>query len=316
MGSKNWGALFLLSALWGGSYLFMRVAAPALGPILLIEARVLIAGLALLAYALLTRSLPSLRDHWRHYLVLGAFNSAVPFVLISTAELYLPASLAATVNATTPLFGAVVAAVWMGEAFTWRKVFGLLLGFAGVAVLAGFGPLPLTSTTLWSIGASLLAAFCYGFTAVYTKVKIQGARPQAMALYTQFAAALVLLPLVPFALPTQWPSTLVVVCLLLLALLSTAFAYVLYFGLIVNVGPTRAIMVTYLVPVFALLWGGLFLKESLGAAFLAGLTLILFSVALVSGARGAGRAGRARPAPTPGATGATDMSPGKGGPKP
>jgi drug/metabolite transporter (DMT)-like permease len=294
MGSKNWGALFLLSALWGGSYLFMRVAAPVLGPILLIEARVLIAGLALLAHSLLTRTLPPLRDHWRHYLVLGALSSAVPFVLIATAELYLPASLAATVNATTPLFAAVVAAVWMGEALTWRKVFGLLLGFAGVAVLVGFGPLPLTSATLWSIGASLLAAFCYGFTAVYTKVRVQGARPQAMALYTQLAAALVLLPVVPFSLPTQWPSTVVVICVLLLALLSTAFAYILYFGLIINVGPTRAILVTYLIPVFGLLWGGLFLKEALGAAFLAGLTLILASVALVSGGRRPGRAGPAR----------------------
>lgn len=295
MSSRDLGALLLLSALWGGSFLFMRVAAPSFGPILLIFLRVGLAGLALLAYALATRRVPPLRERWREYLMIGAINSALPFVLISWAELRLPASLAATLNATTPLFGAVVAALWMGEALTAVKIIGLLLGFSGVAVLAGLGPLPLTPATLQAMGGSLLAALSYGIAAVYTKVKVQGGQPQALALYSQLFAAAVLMPLVPFALPSAPPPAAAVVSLLTLAFLSTAFAYLLYFYLIVKVGPTRATMVTYLAPAFGMLWGAIFLKESLGVASFVGFALILASVALVSRSSGAAKAPVAEP---------------------
>ena len=113
MNAKQIGALLLLSALWGGSFLFIRIAAPVLGPVLLIELRVLIAGVALLLYMLMTRSSLDLRARWKYYLVIGIINSAIPFTLIATAELYLTAGLAATLNATSPLFGAVVAAIWI-----------------------------------------------------------------------------------------------------------------------------------------------------------------------------------------------------------
>ena len=113
MNAKQVGALLLLSALWGGSFLFIRIASPVLGPVLLIELRVLIAGVALLFYMLMTRSSLDLRARWKYYLVIGIINSAIPFTLIATAELYLTAGLAATLNATSPLFGAVVAAIWI-----------------------------------------------------------------------------------------------------------------------------------------------------------------------------------------------------------
>jgi len=272
----------------------MRIAAPALGPILLIELRVLLAALALLGYAAMARKVPDLRSHWRHYLVIGTINSALPFVLIATAELHLPASLAATLNATTPLFGALIASLWMREALTVRKVTGLGLGFVGVVALVGLGPVPITPVTLWSIGLSLMGAGSYGVAAVYTKVKVPGAQPQALATYSQLFAALVLLPFVPFALPHQLPSAIVTGSVLALALLSTAFAYLLYFYLIVKVGPTRAMMVTYLAPVFGTLWGSLFLQESLGVGSLTGFGLILASVALVTGASGSGKNAAAR----------------------
>lgn len=294
MSPKNAGALLLLSALWGGSFLFMRIAAPAFGPILLIELRVLLAGLTLLGFAALSRKLPPLNAHWGRYLAVGAINSAIPFVLIATAELRLPASLAATLNATTPLFGALVSTIVLKETLSIRKVGGLLLGLTGVAILVGLGPLPLTSAILWSIGASLLAALAYGVGAVYTKVALPNGQPQALALYSQLSAALVLMPLVPFAWPATTPAVPAIYSLALLALLCTAFAYVLYFYLIVNVGPTRATMVTYLSPAFGMLWGALFLHESLGLAALVGFGLILSSVLLVSGMKAPQR-GVARP---------------------
>lgn len=285
MTTKDLGALLLLSALWGGSFLFLRVAAAPLGPVVLIEVRVLLAGLALVAWAAATGRVPALRSRWRQYLLLATINSAVPFVLIATAELRLTASLAAILNATTPLFGALAAAAWLGETLTARKAGGLALGFAGVAVLVGWNPLPLSGAVLLSVGASLLAAACYGLAGVYTKAAFAGVPPLALATGSQLGAAALLAPLVPFAPPAAAPSPTVVLCVLALALGSTALAYLLYFRLIVNVGPTRTMLVTYLAPIFGTIWGALFLAEPVGAGTVAGFALILASVGLVTGVR-------------------------------
>lgn len=293
MPPKDLTALFVLSALWGSSFLFMRIAAPALGPVLLIELRVLIAGLALLAFALATRSLPEFRSRWKHFLVIGVINSALPFVLIATAELHITASLAATLNATTPLFGALAAALWLGERLTWGKGVGLLLGLLGVAVLVGLGPVALTPAVWLSIGASLLGALSYGVAAVYTRRNMKGAPPLALALYSQLLAAGVLLPGVPFTWPGEAPSGVVVASVLALALLSTAVAYLLYFGLIQRVGPTKATMVTYLSPAFGILWGAALLREPLSVWTFVGFGLILVSVALITGVRLRGPEARA-----------------------
>ncbi len=277
------GALLLLSALWGGSFLFIRVAAPVLGPLALAEARVGLAGLALLLYAVTTRRLPDLRARWRPLLVIGVINSALPFALIMAAELRLSASLAAILNATSPLFGALVAATWLGEALPARKIAGLVLGATGVAVLVGGSPLPRDGATALAVGASLLAALCYGCAAAYTKARATGLPPLALAVGSQLGASLVLLPLVPLAPPRAWPSGGVALCVLALALLSTAVAYLLYFRLIVNVGPTRALTVTFLTPLFGVTWGVLFLREPVGPGTLLGGAIVLAGTALVTG---------------------------------
>jgi drug/metabolite transporter (DMT)-like permease len=275
--------LVTLAALWGASFLFIRVAAPALGPIVLIEVRVLIAGLVLLAYALATGKELQLRRFWRQYFVIGVINSAIPFVLISTAELHLPASLAAILNATTPLFGAIFAYLWLREPMTPRKLGGLALGFLGVAVLAGWAPLDRSRAVVLAAGASLLGAASYGLAGVYTKARATGAPAVGMAAMTQLAAALVLMPLAPFALPPAAPSAGVVAVTLALALFCTALAYLIYFRLVVDVGPLRALTVTFLVPIFATLWGALFLGEKVSASMIAGCGMILAGTALILG---------------------------------
>jgi len=285
MNTKQIGALLLLSALWGGSFLFMRIAAPVLGPVLLIELRVLIAGVALLVYMLVTRSAFDLRARWKHYLVIGIINSAIPFTLIATAELYLTAGLAATLNATSPLFGAVVAAIWINEALTKKKVIGLALGLLGVSILVGWSPFPFSLTLAISVAASLAAAACYGIGGVYTKVYMQGASSKAVATCSQLGAALVLLPLMFVAPSRHAPTPIVLLAVIALALLCTAVAYLLYFWLIEHAGPTRALTVTFLAPIFGVLWGTVLLSEPLSLSTFIGFGIILLGTGFVTGIR-------------------------------
>ncbi|PWK05054.1 DMT family transporter [Tumebacillus permanentifrigoris] len=281
MKPKSYLMLGLLAALWGASFLFMRVGAPALGPIFLIELRVLIAGIALLVIALLRKHPIRLLHKWKHYLLLGALNAAIPFLLIATAELHLSASLAAILNAMTPLFTALVAWGWMKESFTWKKFLGLVVGIFGVTVLVGWDSNHNGDQLVVSILFSLLAALFYGIGGVFSSRTFKGESSMDMAIGQQLAAALLLLPVSAFALPSAMPSTEVVVSVLALAIFCTAFGYMLYFALIQQVGPVRTLTVTFLIPIFGILWGVLFLGEAVTGGVAAGLLLILLSVALV-----------------------------------
>jgi drug/metabolite transporter (DMT)-like permease len=277
------GALTLLGALWGGSFLFISVAVPALGPALLVELRVLLAAVALALCAVVVGRFPALRSQWKEFLNLGGLNAAAPFMLIAISQLNLTASLAAIMNSTTPLFAAVVATAWIGEELTMRKILGLLLGVVGVAVLVGLDPVPLNGVVLLSVGASLLAALCYALGGVYAKRTFPGVPPLAMGIGQQATAAAILLPLAAANRPEEPPSLAVVLSVLGLALLSTAVAYLLYFRLMASVGPTKTLTVTFLVPVFGVLFGVLLLGDPVGIGTFAGMGIILSSVALVTG---------------------------------
>jgi drug/metabolite transporter (DMT)-like permease len=283
MRPRDFAGLIMLSVLWGGSFLFIRVAVPALGPFLLVELRVGLAAAALLLYALAAGSMPKIRGRWRSFLVLGFLNAAVPFSLISAAETHLTASLAAILNSTTVMFTAIVAAVWMGDALTARKAIGIVLGIVGVSVLVGWDPLPLNGFVLLAVAAMLLASLSYALGATYAKQSFSGIPPVGMALGQLGGAVALLLPLAVVSLPERAPSTVVIFSMLGLAFLSTAVAYLIYFRLIENVGPTSTVTVTLLVPVFGLLFGVLLLEEPFGPGTLAGLGIILTSVVLITG---------------------------------
>jgi drug/metabolite transporter (DMT)-like permease len=283
MRPRDFAGLIMLSVLWGGSFLFIRVAVPALGPFLLVELRVGLAAAALLLYALAAGSMPKIRGRWRSFLVLGFLNAAVPFSLISAAETHLTASLAAILNSTTVMFTAIVAAVWMGDALTARKAIGIVLGIVGVSVLVGWDPLPLNGIVLLAVAAMLLASLSYALGATYAKQSFSGIPPVGMALGQLGGAVALLLPLAVVSLPERAPSTVVTFSMLGLAFLSTAVAYLIYFRLIENVGPTSTVTVTLLVPVFGLLFGVLLLEEPFGPGTLAGLGIILTSVVLITG---------------------------------
>jgi drug/metabolite transporter (DMT)-like permease len=279
---KDFGALIVVSALWGGSFLLMRVAVPSLGPVVLAESRVLIAGLVLVAFAVATRIRLEPGTHWRQYAILGALNGALPFTLIAAAELHLTASVAVVLNATTPLFGALFAAFWRIEVFTIRRLAGLIIGLLGVGVLVGWNPAQMNTASYWSVFASLGAAIAYGAAGAYTRASVRGVSPIALSAGSQLAAAVMLLPLVALVPPTATPSTTVMACVIALALLCTAVARVLHFQLILNVGPTVAALTTYLAPVFGILWAWMILSEKPSTGMLVGLVLILGSITLIS----------------------------------
>jgi drug/metabolite transporter (DMT)-like permease len=283
MGARDLGALLLLSALWGASFIFIRVAVPALGPFVLVELRVGLAAAALALCAALLGRLPKLRVRWRQFALLGTVNAAIPFSLISAAEINLTASLAAILNSTTVMFTALVAVVWMGDALTARKVVGVVLGIVGVTVLVGWDPIAMNCVVVLSVGAMLAASLSYGLGAVYAKRTFAGAPPMTIAIGQLTAASMLMLPLAAVSVPDERPSTIVVLSVLGLALLSTAVAYMLYFRLIENVGPTSTSTVTLLVPLFGLLFGVVLLDEPVGLGTLAGLVLILSSVTLITG---------------------------------
>jgi drug/metabolite transporter (DMT)-like permease len=285
MGARDLGYLILLGMLWGGSFLFIRIGVPELGPFVLVELRVGIAAVALALCAVILGRLPKVRARWKQFAILGAVNAAIPFSLISAAEIHLTASLAAILNSTTVMFTALVAAVWMGDPLTARKVVGVVMGIVGVAVLVGWDPIALNWAVVLSVGAMLAASLSYALAAVYTKRMFAGSPPLAIAIGQQTAASMLLLPLAAASLPAERPSAAATISVLALALLSTAVAYMLYYRLIENVGPTSTTTVTLLVPVFGLLLGVLILNEPFGLGTLVGLGTILCSVALVTGLR-------------------------------
>ncbi len=275
--------MLALGALWGGSFLFIRVAVPSLGPLLLMELRVGIASLALVLFAAAVGRRPKLRARWRQFLLIGTLNAAIPFTLIAAAEIHLTASLAAILNSTTVMFAAVAAAVWSRDPLTARKVVGIVLGVIGVVVLVGWDPVELDGAVLLSVGAMLAASLSYGISAVYVKRTFVGVPPLGMAIGQLTGATVVLFPFAALSVPGESPPVAATASVLALALLSTALAYLFYFRLITNVGPTSTVTVTLLVPVFGLLFGVLFLDEPFGPGTLAGLGIVLGSVVLVTG---------------------------------
>lgn len=274
--------LLLLSALWGSSFLFIRVAVPVLGPIWLIQFQVLLAGLVFLPVLIQLGLLYQIRRNLIPLIVTGCINSAAPFSLFAFASLSLPAGFTSILNATTPLFGIVIASVFLKEKLTTTRMIGLILGFIGVVVFVGWKAISATSTFLLAVSAGLSAALMYAIAAPYAQKKFPGVSSLVVATGSQLSAAFLLLPVLPFTIPQQMPSITVVMAVIALALLSNAFARVLYFQLIENIGSTKTLTVNYLVPVFAMLWGALILKETVTVSMILGCSLILLGTAIAN----------------------------------
>lgn len=271
-----------LSAIWGASFMFMRYLAPLLGPLATADMRILVAGAVLVLFFSVAGFKLKWRERWRRYLAIGLLNSAIPFALYSFAALSLPASVEAVLNALSPCFGAIFAAIWLGEPLVGRKILGLGLGLAGVGVVSGIGR-GLGGGTLLAALACVAATACYGLAGVYIKKRAKDIEPRAMAAGSQFLGGLFLLPSLALYPPTALMRPRVALITLLFAILCSAIAYLIYYRLIADVGPTKALTVTFLIPVFSFVWGGLFLGETIDPFMLGGSALILCGTYLVAG---------------------------------
>ena len=272
--------LVVLGALWGAAFLFMRVAAPAFGPVTLIAVRVTIAAALLLPLLVREGGLAQARSAAGRLALVGALNTAIPFTLFAYAALTLPAGLSSVLNATVPLFGALVGVAWLGERPRPLQLVGLGLGFAGVLVLAWPR---LSSASDWrAVAAALTATLLYAISAHLTRQTLTGVRPVVIAGGSMTGAAAMLLPLTLVWHPASSPASSAWGAALMLGVASTAIAYVIYFRLLARAGPTVAMTVTYLIPVFGVSWGAVFLGERLASTALAGGALVLTGVALTT----------------------------------
>lgn len=290
MNAASIARLIALGAIWGASFLFMRIAAPAFGAAPLIGVRLMLAALFLFAVAVaMRRSLPW-RANWARYSIIGAVNSAAPFLLFAYAATTLPASILSIFNSLAPIFGAMVSAAWLKTPVTPKLAVGLAAGVAGVGVLTfdhlahvrlDSDPRALALAFAAATGAPLL----YGIAATYIKKTAAGGDAFNNAHGSMWASSLMTIPFAVAFAPAAPPAAIDWAAAAALGLVSTGGAYLLYFKLIADLGAPRAMTVSFLIPVFGVIWGVVFLKEPVGLSLLIGGGLIVLGMALCLGVR-------------------------------
>lgn len=283
MQAKDYRDLLILAAIWGSSFLFMHLSIADFGPFPLVEVRLGLSALFLLAVAGMLGRLGSLWQNVRHIAIVGLFAAGLPFLLFNVAAQSVPAGVMAVINAMTPLFGALIARLWLKEHLTPSRIVGLAVGFLGILLLVGpnltFG----TGGMGPGVLACLAATLCYGYSASYTTRYLKGVDPLAIAAGSVTAGALSMLP----AAVITWPDVPVKAgswaAASALALLCTGLAYIIFYRLIDRVGASRSITVTFLVPVFGILWGAAVLGESITLHMLGSAAVVLFGTLLATG---------------------------------
>lgn len=281
--------LIALAAVWGASFLFMRIAAPEFGPLVLVEVRVIIAALFLLPIFLLRADISELTSNWKTLSVLSILNSTAPFYLLTFATLSITGGFAGILNATAPIWAALIAWLWLSDKLRMSQIVGLVVGFVGVVLLVyDKVSLSFDGTTL-AIIAGIVASAFYGYGGNYTKKYMSDMRPLAIATGSMIAAAIILLPVAIYLWPSEMPSTRSWLAVIIMGVASTGVAYILYFRLIRNVGPAKAITVTYLIPAFAMFWGAIFIDEKVTPTMIVGCTVIFLGTALATGMLSFGR---------------------------
>lgn len=277
--------LIILAAVWGSSFLFMRIASPEFGPITLISLRLFISAIALFPFLLYRKEFKLVLASWPKFLWSGLNTTALPFTLFSYVTLSLTAGNTSLLNGTVPMFSAIIAWFWLKEKLSVLGVMGLILGFLGVFILAS--PEGGESQVLWlPVIAALIASASYGYGSCFSRLYMQGFSSITIAAGTQFFAALFMLPFGLFFWPETNPSMLSWGSVLSLGIVSTAFSLIFFFRLLQQVGVANTVSVAYLIPIFGILWGYLFLDEVVTSGMLIGGVGIFIGIALTTGSIG------------------------------
>ena len=285
----NFIELLLLAAIWGASFLFLRIGGPEFGPIPIIALRVSIAAIVLLPAIRLPAARIQFRAKALPLFIVGITNSAIPFCLFAYSTLYVNAGFDSVLNATTPLWAALIALALFQAPLGGIQSVGLVLGLGGVVILVWDKLVAGIPGVAGAIGAALLAPLLYGFAVNYSKRHLAGVRPFVVAFGSQFFASTVLVPAAFFFWPHGAISPLTWMCVIALGIVCTGFAYVIYFRLVEHVNAAYAASVTFIVPIFGLLWGALFLGEKVTPMMGVGCIVVLGGTVLASGKLGWGR---------------------------
>jgi len=278
-----------LAAIWGSSYMFMRIVAPAFGPLPLVALRMAGAALFFLPWTVGPTLRPLLRANAGGLFLVGALNSAIPFCLLSFAMLRLQAGYGAIIGATVPMFAVAIDALWWRHPLSRSRLFGLALGFGGVVLLAWDHLDFRSGGSGWAVLAALGAAACYGVAAHFGKHYFAGKPALLPAAGSMLASALMVAPFGAWAWPAQVPPALDWLFVAILAFVCTALAYLLYYRLIASISATALTGVTYVIPVFGLLWGAVFLHEQITLRIVLGMAVTLAGTAFTTGIIGARR---------------------------
>ena len=273
--------LIALAAIWGGSFLFIRMIVPVLGAAWLTELRTAIAAVALLLYVRILGLDLQVRRNLRTYIVMGVLSVVLPWVMFAYAGHYITAGYLAILNASTPWFGAVCGAIWLGEPLTRGKVLGLALGVAGVALMVSLGPIDATPDVIFSAGLCFAAAACYALSGTYMKKRAPTMPAFSLSAGSLLTSSVMLIPFLPAFPPLAVFTWKISIAVLSISLACSAAAFLIYFRLMADIGPTRTLTVTFLIPLFGVLWGIIFLDEELHMVMVAGGAFVLAGTALV-----------------------------------
>jgi drug/metabolite transporter (DMT)-like permease len=276
-----------LSAIWGASFLFQRISVPSFGPVVMVTLRVLLGAVFMFGLCSLMKTPLNLKENWKHYAIIGFLNVALPFMLFGYAAQNVNASVMSILNATAAIWAAIITAVWTRQWPHYKMIAGLILGIAGVTVLAQtgtqvHGAALSDKAQILGILAGVLAGFSYALASVYTRYATK-VDVMATAHGTLWLATLMLLPLVPFNPVHHVPGWVAWVSMTALGLVCSGLAFYLYFGLIKDLGAAKSMSVTYMIPVFGVFWGVVILHEPFGPLTLLAGAAILSAVALITG---------------------------------
>ena len=282
--TRNYIELLLMSAIWGSSFLFLRIAAPEFGPFLLIQLRVLTAAIVMLPICMIFGKWDELIANWRVIFLVSLTNMAVPFCLFAYAALSMGSGLLSIMNATVPFFTALIGFAIFGQRLSSLSLFGMAVGFSGVIVLV-FDPdaVSLAEGGLLAVSAALCACFLYGMALNLVSRRLTAVSGLAITTGSLLFASVLLLPFSIQSLPDDRPGVYAWMAVMALGIGCTALAYLMFYRLIALIGSEQTIMTAYLIPLFSLMWGYLFLSESITAFTLLGCLLVLLGVGMTTG---------------------------------